>query len=415
MSTKPQSNHTPKLRFPGFEGEWEEKKLGELTDLITKGTTPNEFSNEGINFIKIESFNGNFIDLNKSLYISEKIHNKELKRSILQEGDILFAIAGATIGKVNVVTKDILPANTNQALSIVRLKKNQNREIIFQILKSKKMQKYILDNISVGAQPNLNLEQMNNFSFSLPSLPEQQKIADFLSAVDEKIEKLNQKKELVEKYKKGLMQEIFSQKLRFKDENGQDFGEWEEKKLGEIVDFIKNGLSLDQNTQKIGFKVTRIETISDKTININKVGYVDTDSDISEYKLEVGDILFSNINSVSHIGKIAFIDKDYNLYHGMNLLNIRVSKNTNSPYFYFQLLGSKKIKNYFERICNQAVNQASINQSDLKNTTLPVPSLLEQQKIADFLTCLDENIMQITNQLEKLREYKKGLLQGLMV
>jgi type I restriction enzyme S subunit len=162
--------NVPNLRFPGFEGEWETKKLGEICELITKGTTPKEFTNKGVRYIKIEAFNENSIDINKCVFIDESIHNKELKRSILKEGDILFAIAGATIGKTNIVTKAILPANTNQALAIVRLNKNEN--YIIQILKSSIMQKYIQENISVGAQPNLNLEQMNNFSFYYPNIDE---------------------------------------------------------------------------------------------------------------------------------------------------------------------------------------------------------------------------------------------------
>src|SRR5690606_33936777 len=110
-----------------------------------------------------------------------------LKRSILKEGDILFAIAGATIGKTNIVSKELLPANTNQALAIVRLNENENKVFIVQILKSFIMQKYIKESISVGAQPNLNLEQMNNFSFCYPNIEEQKKISTFLNLLDEKL------------------------------------------------------------------------------------------------------------------------------------------------------------------------------------------------------------------------------------
>jgi type I restriction enzyme S subunit len=117
----------PKLRFPEFEGNWELKQFKEITSLITKGTTPQNFSDNGINFIKIECLNGHIIDTSKCLFIDEKTHTKELKRSILKEDDLLFAIAGATIGKCTIVTKDALPANTNQALAIIRLKEKENK------------------------------------------------------------------------------------------------------------------------------------------------------------------------------------------------------------------------------------------------------------------------------------------------
>lgn len=188
--------------------DWEEKKLGEISQLITKGTTPKKFINEGIKFIKIESFEGDKINGDKCLFIDENTHNKELKRSILKENDLLFAIAGS-IGKVNFVTNEILPANTNQALSIIRLKEEECKNYIYQILKSDRMKRYITDSISVGAQPNLNLEQMNNFTFFYPTIVEQTKIANFLSAIDDKINHCQSQIEKMEVWKKGLLQQMF--------------------------------------------------------------------------------------------------------------------------------------------------------------------------------------------------------------
>ena len=239
---------------------------------------------------------------------------------------------------------------------------------------------------------------------------EQQKIADFLTAVDERILQLIKKKELLEQYKKGVMQQIFSQQIRFKGEKGNDYPEWEEKSLGEVTSFIRNGLTAQQNLEKVGFKVTRIETISNKKIDLNKVGFVKTEIDISNYKLEVGDLLFSNINSVSHIGKIAYVDKDYDLYHGMNLLNIRIDKSY-SPLFYYYVLTTDTLKKHFETICNQAVSQASINQNDLKQTIVFVPALPEQKKIAHFLNCIDNKINSVNTEIQQTQLFKKALLQ----
>jgi type I restriction enzyme S subunit len=128
--------------------------------------------------------------------------------------------------RANIVTADILPANTNQALAIVRLINLEHLNFIFQVLKSEIMQKYINDSISVGAQPNLNLEQLGNFPFYKPGLPEQQKIAQFLSSVDEKIQALKKKKSLFGTIQKRYDAKIFSQELRFKDENGNEYEDW---------------------------------------------------------------------------------------------------------------------------------------------------------------------------------------------
>ena len=199
----------PKLRFKNFNDEWQLKKLNEICEVITKGTTPSNFENSGINFIRVECINGINIDITKCLYISNKIHTTALKRSILKENDIVFTIAGATIGKNAIISHDVLPANTNQALSIIRLNKNNNHKFVSLILNSNIIKKSIYQNISIGAQPNLSLEQISNFCFYLPSLEEQTKIANFLSLIDRKIELQEKLVDSLNLYKKGLLLEKF--------------------------------------------------------------------------------------------------------------------------------------------------------------------------------------------------------------
>ena len=200
------------LRFKDENGKaypnWETVRLKDLTEHITKGTTPKKFENSGVYFIKIEGLDGQTFNKEKCLYISQQTHENELKRSILKENDILFAIAGS-IGKVGFVTNDILPANTNQAFAIIRLKDLNSLTYIFHILNSSMMKNYINQQVSVGAQPNLNLEQMGNFKFKLPNLEEQKKIADFLSAIDVKIESLSKQINQTQNFKKGLLQQMF--------------------------------------------------------------------------------------------------------------------------------------------------------------------------------------------------------------
>lgn len=158
--------------------------LGSLCKIITKGTTPKKYSDSGINFIKTESFVGDYVDKNKLSFVDEETHNGFLKRSILEANDILFTIAGATIGKMTVVTEELLPANTNQALAIIRLNDGVNLNYIKHILKSDYMKEYIKLCVKGSAQPNLNLQQLNNFEFPFPSIEEQKRVVNILDKFD---------------------------------------------------------------------------------------------------------------------------------------------------------------------------------------------------------------------------------------
>lgn len=170
------------LSFETGEVEW--KTLNELTSLITKGTTPKNYTDTGISFIKTEAFDGTYINPNRLSFIDEETHNKELKRSILNQNDILITIAGATIGKCAIVPKEILPANTNQALAIIRLKPDVNLKYVFHLIKSNYLKKYIEQNVKGSAQPNLNLEQLNNFLIPIPPIEEQERIVSILDKFD---------------------------------------------------------------------------------------------------------------------------------------------------------------------------------------------------------------------------------------
>jgi type I restriction enzyme, S subunit len=170
------------LTFEKSEVEW--KKLGEVATLITKGTTPKVFTDSGINFVKLESFDNGRIDPAKFMFISIEAHSKELKRSILQSNDILFAIAGATIGKCSVVEQSILPANTNQALAIVRLGEGINVKFVFYCMQTAAMKDYIAKYNKASAQPNLNLQQISDFRIPFPPLPEQNRIVSLLDKFD---------------------------------------------------------------------------------------------------------------------------------------------------------------------------------------------------------------------------------------
>ena len=198
----------PKRRFPGFEGEWSTKELREITSLITKGTTPLDKSGEGeVNFIKVENLdasNGKILSCSK---ISSEEHNGYLKRSQLNENDILFSIAG-TLGRIGIVESRILPANINQALAIIRNERSNLRYLAI-ALKSGSVTNFILRNPTIGAQPNLSLEQVGSLEIPFPSLDEQKQIGEFFHKLDQSISLQQQKLDKLNDLKKAYMNELF--------------------------------------------------------------------------------------------------------------------------------------------------------------------------------------------------------------
>lgn len=188
---------------------WERVRLGDISIKITKGTTPTtigfSFLDKGINFVKVESIaeSGAFIP-HKMAYISKECYDK-LERSQLQENDILFSIAGA-LGRVAVVTKEILPANTNQALAIVRLKPNVNKTHFIRVaLHTNDIEKQI-DSFKKGiAQQNLSLEQVENLKIPLPPLQIQEKIVSAIDSVESQIKRIDSKLETLETRKAEIL------------------------------------------------------------------------------------------------------------------------------------------------------------------------------------------------------------------
>ena len=197
--------NVPEIRFPGFTDPWKQRKLGGMTSLITKGTTPLDKSNTGVvNFVKIESIDESSGNITITQKISLDEHNGYLHRSQLKENDILFSIAG-TLGRVTSVKSSILPANTNQALAIIRLK-DGCLDYVKTYLKGKAVADFIKKNPTIGAQPNLSLEQVANLEIAIPSEDEQKKIGAFFQQLDNLITLHQRKLEEMKIYKKSLMQ-----------------------------------------------------------------------------------------------------------------------------------------------------------------------------------------------------------------
>ena len=199
----------PEIRLDGFEGEWKLYELKSRAETITKGTTPKDKSWQGeVNYIKTESINRDTGSLVRTASTSLEEHLGYLKRSILKEGDVLFSIVG-TLGVVGIVDKKDLPANTNQQIAIIRLKRD---DAIFMLnfLKSPRIKSFIKSDSTIGAQPSLSLWQIEKIKVSLPpSLEEQQAIGAYFSNLDQLITSYQEKITQLETLKKKLLQDMF--------------------------------------------------------------------------------------------------------------------------------------------------------------------------------------------------------------
>jgi type I restriction enzyme S subunit len=210
----------------------------------------------------------------------------------------------------------------------------------------------------------------------------------------------------------------FYKETEFKDtEIGRIPKEWEVVKLKDALLLLRNGITLRQRKEGNGYPVTRIETISEEKIDSSKLGYVLGlyEKDIEEYRLIEGDILFSHINSLEHIGKTAIYEGVPGfILHGMNLLLLRPDKNKVYTKFLLYLLRLFRARKIFWIMAKKAVNQASINQTELGNLEIFLPPLSEQQKIASILSTVDESIQKTDEVIAKTERLKKGLMQELL-
>ena len=185
--------------------------------------------------------------------------------------------------------------------------------------------------------------------------------------------------------------------------------DWEQRKLGEVVG-ITSGFMGDSLLSDGKYHLTRIETIADGIVDENRVGYLNEKPD-DMYLLKHGDILYSNINSISHMGKVAKYQGNSPLYHGINLLRLQLENNINSDFLLY-LLNTEKCRNWAKTRANQAVSQASINQSLLTTQEIAISSFEEQKKIGDYFRNLDHLITLHQRKLEKLKIIKKSMLEN---
>lgn len=395
-----QSN-IPQLRFKEFDGKWEEKVLKEICTFFSGGTptsTNRSFYNGNIPFIG----SGNIYDEYVSNFITEEALNN-CSAKLVRTGDLLYALYGANSGEVAISKMD---GAINQAILCIRTKA-ENIEFIYYVLllnKDKIVAKYLQ-----GGQGNLSADIIKKLKYSIPTLPEQEKIASFLSAVDEKIQQLTRKAALLEQYKKGVMQQLFSGKLRFKDENGEEYVDWEEKKLGDVAE-IKRGAA-SQHLKYVGDETKGIRLLRINDFLNDDAVYVENTEDMKRFTVQTNDILIAGTGATAGITFI-IPEKFNNLSFSYNAPRIRV-KSAFYEFIYHYLKSGLILKQQKSLFVGNA--QPFLDTDTMRGFKINLPQLSEQQKIAGFLSGIDEKIGVVRGELEKMQGFKKGLLQRMFV
>ena len=391
--------------------------MGDISSLITKGTTPKDKSGTGeVNFIKVENindFSGDIVGMSK---ISLEEHQGYLKRSQLQEGDILFSIAG-TLGRVTSVNKEILPANTNQALSIIRLKEG-NLEYVKTCLKGNVVADFIRRNPTIGAQPNLSLEQVSNLEIEIPSEAEQEKIGLYFSNLDHLITLHQRKCEETKKLKKYMLQKMFPQngkrvpEIRFAGFTD----DWEQRKLGDVTELKSASRVHKGEWTDSGVPFFRSSDVM-AAINgtTNEKAYISEElyeklSNASG-KLEEGDVLVTGGGSV---GNPYIVPNNEPLYtKDADLLWIK-NQGRFYPYFLYEYFFSPTFRIYLSNISHVGTI-AHYTITQLSETPISLPDIEEQIKVGEYFESLDRLITLHQRKYEELQKIKKFMLQNMFI
>ncbi|XKE95403.1 restriction endonuclease subunit S [Metaplanococcus flavidus] len=397
--------NVPQLRFSGFEEPWKEIKLGELV----------EFKN-GLNYLKsdrgeivytvgVKNFNQKKM---KSTSELESINLSSIpnKDFLVKKDDLLFVRSNGNkelVGRMLLIETDL--TNTYYSGFVIRgrIKERTILEPLF-LLSSESKIKSAMKSLMGGTNiSNLSQSILNSLVLNVPSLGEQKKIASFISLIEQNIEKQQEKIEKLEQFKKGMMQKVFSQELRFKDEEGGKFPDWKKKKLDKCLD-IENGFPFKSSyftTEPIGMPLLRIRDIKAEKLNTYYTGSFDEKFLVHNQDIVIG---MDGEFAVSKWNK------------GPALLNQRVMRIKNkedySLSYLYQLL--KIVVKKIEDITPQTTVK-HLSNKDIFNTIVEMPSFDEQLQIGNFFSYIDTKIEKEKDKLMVLEEQKKGFMQGMFV
>ena len=397
----------PKLRFKGFEGEWEKDLISNVSTIVwwwTPDTSVSDYWWWEIQRFTPTEIKNKFI--NNSLRTITKLWLKKSSAKILPPWTILFT-SRATIAEVSISN---IECSTNQWFqSMIVNDKNINLFLYYWILNNKKI---FIRKSSWSTFLEISKHEIKKIKIVKPKINEQQKIASFLTAVDTKIQQLESLKSVREQYKKGVMQKIFSQEIRFKDEKGEEFGEWKEKKLKDITDTVDYRWRAPTKTESWVFLVTA------KNIRKWYIDYQASKEYVSKEELpeimrrwypEKWDVLFT---TEAPLWNVAVVDNE-NIALAQRVIKFRWNEKLNSWFLFYLMMSYQFQKDIFRKAFWSTV--LWIQWKILHNHKVSIPTYAEQLGLVEFLDQLTLKTKDIDSKIEQAKQRKKWLLQQMFV
>jgi type I restriction enzyme, S subunit len=409
-TTKTTGKNIPKLRFKEFSGEWETQQLNNAIKTLDAGISVNSVDKPAVNnesgILKTSCVTLGKFDPNQNKLVSDEHEISRLKEKVSENSIIISRMNTPDLVGANAfIDKNYDTLYLPDRLWAAKIKTTHEPRWIGFILSSRKFRSLLSTRATGTSNSMKNISKSDVLTLPLiaPTLPEQQKIATFLTTVDKKIEQLTKKMQLFEQYKKGIMQQLFSQKVRFSvspstvEGDRKKFPEWEEKRLGDVFQITRgNVLALNKMKPNKDDKYC-YRVYSSQTKNNGLTGY------FNEYLYEnaitwttdganAGDVRYRN-------GK----------FYCTNVCGVLISDKGNANQCIAEILNAIT-KRYVSYVGNPKLMNNTMSAIKIR-----FPSTEEQQKIALFLTAMHSKIEHINKQIEQATQWKKGLLQQMFV
>ena len=396
--------NSPILRFPEFVGKWNTKKLSSYLKVKTEKNRNGEFSRNDV-----LSVSGQYGVVNQIAHLGRSYAGESLREyKVVRTGEVVYTKSPLSSNPYGIIKGNFGPSGIVSTLyAVYRPTELVTPNFIDKYFENPdNMNRYLRPLVNKGAKNDMKIpnERVLIDPVTFPSLEEQKKIVAFLTAVEEKIESVETQLEIWRKCKLGMMQAIFSKKLRFKADDGSDFPNWERKKIKQFAKV--NEVAKDIPAK---FNYIDLEAVKNGRLGTTRIFTHTEAPSRAQRPLSKGEILFQTVRPYQMNNLMFKEDGQYVASTGYTILRSSFSQE-----YLFQFIHTRNFVNEVSRRCT-GTSYPVISSTDLANMTVKLPCLAEQNKIAEALSALDAKIDALTDRLNLTREFKRGLLQKMFV